>query len=312
MTQNTLNIFMLAPRGFCAGVERAVNVVENALKTFKSPIYVKHQIVHNRNIIEDFQSRGVIFINNLSEVPDNSVLIFNAHGVTKEFEEASKNRNITYIDATCPLVKKVHKEAIKYENDNKQILIIGHKDHPEVIATKSRVQRPSIVIEDTNNAINFIPEPNTEYAFVTQTTLSVDYITEIVDILVQKIPNLVYSKNICYATQNRQTAIKEVIHKIDGLIIVGSKASSNSNRLKEIGDSHNIKSYLIDNIINIPFEDLSSMKNIAISAGASSPDYIIKEVLEAITSKFNSKIIPLEVLKENVKFLLPKVVYNNL
>lgn len=307
MTQNTLNIFMLSPRGFCAGVERAVHVVENALTNFKSPIYVKHQIVHNRNIIEDFESRGVVFINDLSDVPDNSVLIFNAHGVTKEFEEAVKSRNITYVDATCPLVKKVHKEAIKYENDRKQILIIGHKEHPEVIATKSRITRKSTVIEDTKDAIAFTPDPKEDYAFVTQTTLSVDYIAEIVDILVKKIPSLIYSTNICYATQNRQTAIKEVIQKIDGLIIVGSESSSNSNRLKEIGDANNVKSYLIDNPRNIPFNDLESMKSIAISAGASSPDYIIKDVLETITNKFNTKIIPLEVLKENVKFLLPKV-----
>ncbi|MGV3278451.1 4-hydroxy-3-methylbut-2-enyl diphosphate reductase [Rickettsiales bacterium LUAb2] len=310
MNQKSLDIFLLAPRGFCAGVERAVNTVEEAIKNFGVPVYVKHQIVHNKRIIDDFIQRGVVFINDLSEVPDNSVLIFNAHGVTKEFETSARARNIQCIDATCPLVKKVHREAAVHLNNNNKILIIGHKDHPEVIATKSRVGNDAIVIDDTNEANNFIALPNVQYAFVTQTTLSVDYINEITDILKQKIPTLISSKNICYATQNRQDAIKHVIDKIDGLIVVGSQNSSNSNRLKEIGDLNHIKSYLIDDIKDIPYQDLSTMQAIAVSAGASSPSNLISEIVAKIQQKINCNIIPLEVLTENVKFVLPKIKSN--
>lgn len=311
MTQKSLDIILLQPSGFCAGVERAVTTVEQAIKRYGTPIYVKHQIVHNKRIISDLESRGVVFINNLNDAPDDSVLIFNAHGVTKEFEEATKERNIYCIDATCPLVKKVHREAKNYINKNKKIIIIGHKNHPEVIATKSRVSSDVLIIENVEDANLFNPEDNTEYAFVTQTTLSVDYINEISKVLQEKIPDLIYSKNICYATQNRQDAIKKVIDDIDGLLIVGSSNSSNSKRLQEIGINKKIPSFLIDDVKNIPYKDLLSMNKIAISAGASSPDYLIKEIVENITEFLKDKniltnSIPLSVLEENVKFILPK------
>lgn len=304
----TLKIYLLAPRGFCAGVERAVSTVEAALSKFGAPIYVKHQIVHNKNVIETLKNKGVVFTNDLSEVPEGGILIFNAHGVTQEFEEEVIRRNITFIDATCPLVKKVHREANKLINSNYELLIIGHADHPEVIATKSRSGANATVISNLKEAEAFEPRPDTEYAFVTQTTLSVDYIKEVTEGLQKKIPNLIVSKNICYATQNRQTAIKEVVKHIDALIIVGSKNSSNSNRLREIGDHHNICSYLIDSPKELPIEELRQFGSIAISAGASSPDYAISNILEAIKTNIESEVIPYEALEETVSFTLPSKV----
>lgn len=307
MEQNILNIIMLSPRGFCAGVERAVLTVEAALEKFGAPIYVKHQIVHNRNIVENFKKRGVIFVNNLSDVPKDKILIFNAHGVTKEFEEEVIANNITYIDATCPLVKKVHNEGISHQNQGYNIIIIGHKNHPEVIATTSRITQPAIIIETIQDVEQFNPIPAANYAYITQTTLSVDIINQIVDSLQNKIPNLKHSKSICYATQNRQNAIKEVIHTVDGLIIAGSVNSSNSNRLKEIGSNYGVKSYLIDNADDLPLDEIAKMKTIAISAGASSPEYVIENIISAICNKVVSKITPMVTLTENIKFLLPKL-----
>lgn len=301
-----LKIFMLSPSGFCAGVQRAINTVEQALDHFGAPIYVKHQIVHNRCVVEDLTTRGVVFTNDLSQVPEGGVLIFNAHGVTQEFEEEVKTRNLTYIDATCPLVKKVHREATKLQEDNHVLIIIGHADHPEVIATKSRISGPTLVIHDLKEAEAFNPDPHTSYAFVTQTTLSVDYINYVTAVLKKKVPNLVASKNICYATQNRQSAIKEVLPHIDGLIVVGSQNSSNSNRLQEIGTKARIKSFLVDKAQNLPLEDLRQLKAIAISAGASSPASSIADILQHIQTHIPTEVITYEALQEDVEFVLPR------
>ena len=307
---NMINVYMLTPSGFCAGVDRAITVVEKALQLYGAPIFVKHQIVHNKNVINDLKNKGVIFINDLEELPEGAVLIFNAHGVTKNFEEMVISKNITYIDATCPLVKKVHREAEVLESKNFTILVIGHKDHPEVIATTSRIKQNAIIIDSLEAAHNFIPNPEQAYSFVTQTTLSVDFINEITQILQQKIPNLTPSKNICYATQNRQGAIKSVLNHIDCLIVVGSKNSSNSNRLMELGSKQGILSYLVDHPEELPLNEIKNCRNIALSAGASSPPASINKVLHFLQNNLPCNVINHQVQAEDVKFVLPKQLRN--
>ena len=274
----TKEIKLANPRGFCAGVDRAIDIVNKALDIYGAPVYVKHEVVHNKVVVEDLRNRGAVFIEEIDEIPDDSLVIFSAHGVSSEVEETTKARNLNFFDATCPLVTKVHMEVRKHAKANRDIILIGHEGHPEVEGTMGRhinSENSSIyLVQDENDALNINIKNNESLALVTQTTLSVDETISIIDILRNRFPNIEVPKkdDICYATQNRQDAVKQLALESDYIIVVGSKNSSNSNRLKELAEKCGCKSTLIDEFSDLDLEDIKKFKNIAITAGASAPE----------------------------------------
>lgn len=306
-----MEIILAQPKGFCAGVERAIDIVERAIKIYGIPLFVRHEIVHNKYVVEDLKSKGVIFINDLEEVPKNSIVIFSAHGVSKKVEHEAKKRNLNIIDATCPLVTKVHKEAQRNEDKGKKIILIGHKGHPEVEGTSGQVKQEVILVESVKDVdlLNIADSDNLSY--VTQTTLSVDDTKQIIGRLKFKFPNITGpdTKDICYATQNRQDAVRQLAPKIDLLLVIGAKNSSNSNRLRDLGEEIGTKSYLIDDASKIDIKWLDGIKKVGITAGASAPEILTSQVCEFLQSNFpDSKIKKMEGIQENVRFKLPKEV----
>ncbi|MDR0484818.1 MAG: 4-hydroxy-3-methylbut-2-enyl diphosphate reductase [Alphaproteobacteria bacterium] len=303
-----LKIVLIHPRGFCAGVKRAVDIVNKALEIHGNPIYVRHEIVHNKTVVEEFKNKGVIFVNDVDEIPAGSTAIFSAHGVSCKVETEAKERTLNYIDATCPLVKKVHKIGLDYYNEGYQIILVGHKGHPEVEGTFGRIPNNIFIVSSTTEAEKIIIDESKPLAYITQTTLSLDDTKDIIAVLKSRFPNIAGpDKNICYATQNRQNAIKSIINDLDSLIVIGSKNSSNSNRLKEIGDKHGKLAFLIDNKNEIPFDKIQEVQTLGISAGASAPDSAINDIINAI--KTNRQVIAIEdyeYTKEDVIFHLPK------
>ena len=299
------------PRGFCAGVDRAIDIVNKALDIYGAPVYVKHEVVHNKVVVNDLKKRGAIFVENINEIPDESLVIFSAHGVSSEVEETTKSRNLNYFDATCPLVTKVHMEVIKHAKANKDIILIGHEGHPEVEGTMERhinSKYSSIyLVQDEKDAKNIEIKNEKNLALVTQTTLSVDETKSIIKILKNRFPTIIIPKkdDICYATQNRQDAVKQLALESDYLIVVGSKNSSNSNRLKELAEKCGCKSILIDEFSDLDLEDISTYSNISITAGASAPESRVIEIAESIKEYIGAKIIEHGEDKENIYFKLP-------
>ena len=299
------------PRGFCAGVDRAIDIVNKALDIYGAPVYVKHEVVHNKVVVNDLKKKGAIFVENIDEIPDNSLVIFSAHGVSSEVEETTKSRNLNYFDATCPLVTKVHMEVIKHANANRDIILIGHEGHPEVEGTMGRHVNSKnstiYLVQDEKDARNLQIEDIRDIALVTQTTLSVDETVAIIDILKSKFPNINLPKkdDICYATQNRQDAVKQLALESDYIIVVGSKNSSNSNRLKELAEKCGCKSALIDEFADLDLEELSSCSNISITAGASAPESRVVEIAKSLEAHIGAKIMEHGEDKENIYFKLP-------
>ena len=299
------------PRGFCAGVDRAIDIVNKALDIYGAPVYVKHEVVHNKVVVNDLKNKGAIFVENIDEIPDNSLVIFSAHGVSSEVEETTKSRNLNYFDATCPLVTKVHMEVIKHAKANRDIILIGHEGHPEVEGTMGRHVNSKnstiYLVQDEKDARNLQIENTREIALVTQTTLSVDETIAIIDILKSKFPNINLPKkdDICYATQNRQDAVKQLALESDYIIVVGSKNSSNSNRLKELAEKCGCKSALIDEFADLDLEELSSCSNISITAGASAPESRVVEIAKSLEAHIGAKIMEHGEDKENIYFKLP-------
>tara|TARA_B100001741_G_scaffold125623_1_gene103372 strand:+ start:3315 stop:4253 length:939 start_codon:yes stop_codon:yes gene_type:complete len=299
------------PRGFCAGVDRAIDIVNKALDIYGAPVYVKHEVVHNKVVVNDLKKKGAIFVENIDEIPDNSLVIFSAHGVSSEVEETTKSRNLNYFDATCPLVTKVHMEVIKHAKANRDIILIGHEGHPEVEGTMGRHVNSKnstiYLVQDEKDARNLQIENTREIALVTQTTLSVDETIAIIDILKNKFPNINLPKkdDICYATQNRQDAVKQLALESDYIIVVGSKNSSNSNRLKELAEKCGCKSALIDEFADLDLEELSSCSNISITAGASAPESRVVEIAKSLEAHIGAKIMEHGEDKENIYFKLP-------
>tara|TARA_B100000475_G_scaffold199995_1_gene183423 strand:- start:140 stop:1078 length:939 start_codon:yes stop_codon:yes gene_type:complete len=299
------------PRGFCAGVDRAIDIVNKALDIYGAPVYVKHEVVHNKVVVNDLKKRGAIFVENINEIPDESLVIFSAHGVSSEVEETTKSRNLNYFDATCPLVTKVHMEVIKHAKANKDIILIGHEGHPEVEGTMGRhinSKYSSIyLVQNEKDAKNIEIKNEKNLALVTQTTLSVDETKSIIKILKNRFPTIIIPKkdDICYATQNRQDAVKQLALESDYLIVVGSKNSSNSNRLKELAEKCGCKSILIDEFSDLDLEDISTYSNISITAGASAPESRVIEIAESIKEYIGAKIIEHGEDKENIYFKLP-------
>ncbi len=303
----TKKVLLLKPRGFCAGVVRAIDIVQIALDTFGAPIYVRKEIVHNSYVVNDLAQKGAIFVNELDEVPAGARVIYSAHGVSPAVRQGAKERGLKVIDATCPLVTKVHIEAIKFAKQGYSLVLVGHRDHEEVQGTQGEAPDVTQVVSTVEEVEALVvPDPK-KVAYLTQTTLSLDEARYMIEALRKKFPNIAgpHAQDICYATENRQTAVKNVAHGADLVLVVGSRNSSNSNRLVEV--SHNIgtHSYLIDKAEDIKPDWLEGVSTVAITAGASAPEILVQEVVAYLQSKGYGSVEEVEVMPENVRFGLP-------
>ena len=304
---NGKTLLLLKPRGFCAGVVRAIDIVRIALEAFGPPIYVRKEIVHNRFVVEELQGKGAIFVDSVDEVPCGERVIYSAHGVSPEVREASQARNLRVIDATCPLVTKVHVEAVKFAREGYSLILIGHHDHDEVIGTLGEAPVVTQVVGSPEQVRSLtVPDPG-RVAYLTQTTLSLDETRDIIAALRQRFPNIKgpAAQDICYATENRQVAVKHVASDADLLLVVGSDNSSNSNRLVEVARNLGTSSHLIDSFQNIKAEWLEGVKTIALTAGASAPECLVEEVVKFLGTKGFGNVQEVEVMPENVRFGLP-------
>ena len=300
-------LLLLKPRGFCAGVVRAIDIVRIALETFGPPIYVRKEIVHNRYVVEELTAKGAIFVDSVEEVPPGERVIYSAHGVSPEVRDGSQARRLRVIDATCPLVTKVHVEAVKYAREGYSIILIGHRDHDEVIGTLGEAPEVTQVVGSPEQVDALIvPDPN-RVAYLTQTTLSLDETADIIAALKAKYPKIEgpAASDICYATQNRQTAVKDVAHQTELLLVVGSDNSSNSNRLVEVARNHGTAAHLIENYKAIDPKWLEGVTNVTLTAGASAPECLVEEVVAYLSQAGFDNVKEIEVMPENVRFGLP-------
>ncbi len=310
MQNKNLKILLAAPRGFCAGVDRAIEIVKKSIDKYGSPVYVRHEIVHNKHVVESLKKIGAIFVEELDEIKDKSrPVIFSAHGVPKSIIENASNLNMTYVDATCPLVSKVHREAENINKRGMHILLIGHKNHPEVVGTMGQLPPGSIdLIESQDDAKKYVNQSKEKLAYITQTTLSVDDTKDIIEILKSRFPNIYEPKkeDICYATTNRQEAVKKIASKCEMFFVIGSRNSSNSVRLVEVAKKNGSKSAeLIHSESIIPFDKINKCKTIGISSGASAPEILVSEFIEGLKKQFTIDIEEVEITKENITFKVP-------
>ena len=307
---NDLEILLCAPRGFCAGVDRAVDIVEKSLEKYGAPVYVRHEIVHNRHVVQTLENKGVIFVDELDEIKDKTrPVIFSAHGVAKKVYEDADIKNLQFIDATCPLVSKVHREAELLSKQGYQIILIGHKNHPEVVGTMGQLPKGEVSLIEEIKDINQLSILKKKVAYITQTTLSVDDTKDIIEALKAKFPNIKepIKSDICYATTNRQAAVKNIASKCDVFFVVGSRQSSNSQRLVEVAKKNGSKeSFLVHQEFKLPKELVQNAKCIGISSGASAPEVLVDHLIKDIKEIRNIKIAEVEIVKENVEFKLPK------
>ena len=311
MKNKELKILLSAPRGFCAGVERAIEIVEKSIQKYGAPVYVRHEIVHNKFVVDDLKNKGAIFVEELEEIKDKSrPVIFSAHGVPKKIPDDARNYKMTYVDATCPLVSKVHREAENLHKAGFYIILIGHQNHPEVIGTMGQLPAGTIeLIQNENEAKKFKNKQGKKIAFVTQTTLSVDDTSEIIKILKNKFPDIrePLKEDICYATTNRQMAVKEIANKCDMFFVIGSRNSSNSVRLVEVAKKSGcLNAQLIHSQSKIPYEEIESSNIIGISSGASAPEILVENFINDLKNRFTVSIDEVEIIKEQVVFKIPK------
>ncbi len=311
MKNKEIKILLSAPRGFCAGVERAIEIVEKSIQKYGAPVYVRHEIVHNKYVVDDLKNKGAIFVEELEEIDDKSrPVIFSAHGVPKKIPEDAKNYNMTYVDATCPLVSKVHREAENLHKAGYHLILIGHQNHPEVIGTMGQLPNGSIdLIQNEDEAKKYDFKNHNQIAYVTQTTLSVDDTEEIINILKERFPNIKepLKEDICYATTNRQLAVKNIAKKCDLFFVIGSRNSSNSVRLVEVAKKSGCpNSQLIHSQSEIPYELIEKSKTIGISSGASAPEILVDSFINNLKKRFTVNIDEVEAIKENVVFKIPK------
>jgi len=309
-TRKSKSVLLAAPRGFCAGVDRAIQIVERSLEKYGAPVYVRHEIVHNRHVVERLEQLGAVFVEELSECPDDRPVVFSAHGVPKSVPAAALARDMTFLDATCPLVSKVHVEAERHAKDGRHILLIGHDGHPEVVGTLGQLPKGHIsLIETVEDAENYTPDDPENLALVTQTTLSVDDTKDMIEILQRRFPSIAlpYKEDICYATTNRQAAVKAIAERCDMFLIIGSTASSNSKRLVEVAIKAGANdAVLIASHEMIDWEAIDKADIIGLSAGASAPEYLTDGVMAALRSRYNVTYKEVEVTKEKVIFRLPR------
>ena len=311
MKNKEIKILLSAPRGFCAGVERAIEIVEKALVKYGAPVYVRHEIVHNKYVVDDLRKKGAIFVEELEEIKDKSrPVIFSAHGVPKKIPADAENYRMTYVDATCPLVSKVHREAENLYKSGYHLILIGHQNHPEVVGTMGQLPKGSIdLIQNENEATNYNFNKQKNLAFVTQTTLSVDDTKDIIQILKKKFPKIrePQKEDICYATTNRQMAVKNIAKNCDIFFVIGSRNSSNSVRLVEVAKKSGCSNaQLIHSQSEIPYDLIQNSNTIGISSGASAPEILVENFIENLKKKFTVSIDEVEIIKENVVFKVPK------
>jgi len=310
------DLLLAAPRGFCAGVDRAIQIVEQSIEKFGVPVYVRHEIVHNRHVVERLSRLGAVFVQELDECPDHRPVVFSAHGVPKSVPKAALARDMTFLDATCPLVSKVHVEAEKHHREGHHILMIGHEGHPEVIGTMGQLDEGAIsLIETPEDARTFEPKDGQGLALVTQTTLSVDDTSELIEILKSRFPDIAlpYKEDICYATTNRQMAVKAIAERCDLLLVIGSQTSSNSKRLVEVGAKAGANAAtLISSSENLDWDAIDKADVIGLSAGASAPEYLTDGVIAALRSRYDITVEEVEVVKEKVIFRLPRLLQDTL
>ena len=310
MKNKNLKIFLAAPRGFCAGVDRAIEIVKKSIDKYGPPVYVRHEIVHNKYVVDNLKKIGAIFVEELGEIKDKTrPVIFSAHGVPKSVPKEASNLNMTYVDATCPLVSKVHREAENLNKNDSHILLIGHKNHPEVIGTMGQLPQESIeLIENVESAKKYSKKNDKKLAYITQTTLSVDDTKEIINVLKTKFPEINEPKkeDICYATTNRQAAVKEIAKKCEMFFVIGSRNSSNSVRLVEVAKNNGCnKSELIHFDSKVPFDKIANCKTIGISSGASAPEILVEKFIKELKKEFTIEIEEVEMIKENIIFKIP-------
>ena len=307
----TRKIFLAAPRGFCAGVDRAIKIVEMALEKWGAPVYVRHEIVHNKFVVDNLRDKGAVFVEELDECPNDRPVIFSAHGVPKSVPAEAENRNMIFVDATCPLVSKVHTEAERHSSNGLQMVMIGHKGHPETIGTMGQLPAGEVLLVETVDDVDQLVVRDPDFlAYVTQTTLSIDDTADIVAALHRRFPKIVgpHKEDICYATTNRQMAVKAIAGKVDALLVVGAPNSSNSKRLVEVGAKAGCKyAQLVQRADDIDWNALGDMQNIGITAGASAPEVLVNEVIDAFRAKGEIDVEIVETAQENVNFKVPRV-----
>ena len=310
MKNKQIKILLSAPRGFCAGVERAIEIVEKSIQKYGSPVYVRHEIVHNKHVVDNLKNKGAIFVEELEEINDKSrPVIFSAHGVPKKIPEDAENYKMTYVDATCPLVSKVHREAENLNKAGYHIILIGHENHPEVIGTMGQLPKGSIdLVQNEAEAMEYKTKHKKKLAYITQTTLSVDDTKEIIKILKDRYTNIKEpaKEDICYATTNRQMAVKNIAKKCDMFFVIGSRNSSNSVRLVEVAKKSGCQnSQLFHSESEIPFDQIQNSNTIGISSGASAPEILVEDFINKLKKKFSINVEEVEIIKENVVFKVP-------
>ena len=303
-----MRVILASPRGFCAGVNMAIESLTLAIQTFGPPVYVYHEIVHNKRVVETLRDKGAVFVEEVDDIPDGAVTIFSAHGVAEKIEIEAKNRGLPVIDATCPLVSKVHKEGQNHAKKDRQVILIGHEGHPEVEGTQGRIPGGVLLVTKPEDVAGLKVRNPDMLAYVTQTTLSVDETRDVIEALKARFPNIIGPdvKDICYATQNRQQAVRDLSEHVDLLLVVGATNSSNSNRLREIGSELGIPSYLIDDAENFDPSWLDGVNIVGVSAGASAPEELIQEVIERLSEFCDVKLKKLDGVEENITFKLPR------
>ncbi len=302
-----MQVILAQPRGFCAGVVRAIEIVERALERFGAPVYVRHEIVHNRHVVESLKAKGACFVEELGEIPEGAVTIFSAHGVSHAVQDAATMRGLQVIDATCPRVEKVHLEGQRYASRGREVVLIGHAGHPEVIGTIGQIPGVVHLVSKVEDVQNLKVADSSRLAYVTQTTLSIDDTRQIVDALRARFPKIVgpNTKDICYATQNRQVAVRELAELADAILVIGASNSSNSNRLREIAAERGVPSYLIEDVGALDWRWLDGVKTLGITAGASAPERLVEELIDALGKYTDIRVSVLPGREENIHFRLP-------
>ena len=311
MTKPPLTLYLAAPRGFCAGVDRAIKIVEMAIEKWGAPVYVRHEIVHNKFVVDDLRAKGAIFVEELEDCPDDRPVIFSAHGVPKSVPAAAEARQMVFVDATCPLVSKVHIEAERHHQNGLQMVMIGHAGHPETLGTMGQLpQGEVLLVETVADVAGIAPRDPAKLAFITQTTLSVDDTADIVAALKARFPAIIgpHKEDICYATTNRQEAVKAIAPKIDALLVIGAPNSSNSKRLVEVGRAAGCGyAQLVQRADDIDWRALGALKAVGVTAGASAPEVLVNEVIDAFRARFDVTVELVETARENVEFKVPRV-----
>ncbi len=307
-----MKLILAQPRGFCAGVKRAIDTVEQALALFGRPIYVRHEIVHNTHVVSQLREKGAVFIEDLNEVPEGSILIFSAHGVSQAIREEAEQRNLTLFDATCPLVTKVHSEVIRKRSNGHEVIVIGHKGHPEVEGTMGQSDGGMHLVSRSEDIERLSLRPSSKIAYVSQTTLSIDDTADIIQALKARWPDISAPKkaDICYATTNRQEAVRQLARQTDLIIVVGSPNSSNSNRLREMAEKNGVEAHMVDDASQIRLDWLKGHQCIGITAGASAPEVLVTEIVNLLKQQGYTDISELEGIPETVSFVLPKNLRN--